>query len=366
MVRQCSAGTAWPLPNSPIILLMLRQRELGFRVSAAQRRLADSVSLRQGFTETLPVPETSKTVYQLTFSPDGRLLAAGHGDHTVRVYAVAEGRLLYTLRGHRRTPWTLHFHPNYPHILASACLAGEVRVWDLRSSHCDCFYGSRQRAVVASLSFHPVEPLLAIASVNSVMFWDWTQHRCIASWRFTAMHSRVRWICFGPLGLTLYTGSCNRELDSCALPESNDSAPPAEIRAQYALLFDTFSRLTRNPAAGGMTTANYTSTKLDHHLDDEVQLVDGDGEHSQSLSQTATRSSTQPLSAPHPDAHDISLVNISAAMRVNTAEAEPDLGLFRSHLLGLEQSETHPALLGARQRISSVSAPLYSSLSGNG
>jgi len=36
------------------------------------------------------------------------------------------------LDGHPRTPWCIAFHPANGDILASGCLAGEVRIWDLK------------------------------------------------------------------------------------------------------------------------------------------------------------------------------------------------------------------------------------------
>lgn len=58
-------------------------------------------------------------------------MASTHGDHTVRVSDVATGKCLHILRGHPRTPWCIAFHPTSNQILASGCLGGEVRIWDL-------------------------------------------------------------------------------------------------------------------------------------------------------------------------------------------------------------------------------------------
>jgi WD40 repeat protein len=53
------------------------------------------------------------------------------GDHSVRITEVATGKSTHVLEGHPRTPWCLSFHPSSNQIVASGCLDGEVRIWDL-------------------------------------------------------------------------------------------------------------------------------------------------------------------------------------------------------------------------------------------
>ena len=57
------------------------------------------------------------------------LLASTHGDHTVKITSFLRGRVVQTLRGHPRTPWTVKFHPKDPSIVASGCLDYEVGGW---------------------------------------------------------------------------------------------------------------------------------------------------------------------------------------------------------------------------------------------
>ena len=58
-------------------------------------------------------------------------MASTHGDHTIRVVNSFTGNYVRTLRGHPRTPWCVSFHPSNNNLLASGCLGGEVRIWDL-------------------------------------------------------------------------------------------------------------------------------------------------------------------------------------------------------------------------------------------
>ena len=59
-------------------------------------------------------------------------MASTHGDHTVRVSDIQSGKCLHVLTGHSRSPWTIAFHPASNDLIASGCLGGQVRIWDLR------------------------------------------------------------------------------------------------------------------------------------------------------------------------------------------------------------------------------------------
>lgn len=85
----------------------------------------------------------------MVFSPDGYIdlllnigilnnsfyyrskVASSHGDHNINVTDLRTNKCISTLSGHPRTPWCIAFHPHRNDILASGCLGGQVRVWDL-------------------------------------------------------------------------------------------------------------------------------------------------------------------------------------------------------------------------------------------
>ena len=58
---------------------------------------------------TLQHPEG---VTAVAFSPDGHLIATTSYDRKVRLWNVEDGKLLCTLAGHTKTPWTVAFSPN--------------------------------------------------------------------------------------------------------------------------------------------------------------------------------------------------------------------------------------------------------------
>jgi WD40 repeat protein len=66
-------------------------------------------------------------------------VASTHGNHKIYITDLTTGKNIRILSGHPRTPWCIAFHPSSNEILASGCLGGQVRVWDLSVSITNLF-----------------------------------------------------------------------------------------------------------------------------------------------------------------------------------------------------------------------------------
>ena len=69
-------------------------------------------------------------VWTVAFSPDGKTLASGSADQTVRVWDIATGECEQTFAGHSNWVWIVAFSPDGK-TLASGSADRTVRVWDL-------------------------------------------------------------------------------------------------------------------------------------------------------------------------------------------------------------------------------------------
>ncbi|XP_057424462.1 uncharacterized protein LOC130718039 isoform X3 [Lotus japonicus] len=116
----------------------------------------------------LPPP---RSTIAAAFSPDGKVLASTHGDHTVKLMDCQTGNCLQVLVGHRRTPWVVRFHPLHQRILVSGSLDQEVRLWDANTSErilSHYFYRP-----IASLALHASGEIIAVASGHKLYMWHY-------------------------------------------------------------------------------------------------------------------------------------------------------------------------------------------------
>ena len=116
-----------------------------------------------------PASSRAVSTISVAFSADGQTRASTHGDHTVKISCCTTGRLLQSLEGHPRTPWTVKYHPVDAHIVASGCLGHQVRVWNWVEK--TCLQMVRLEFAIISLSFHPSGRLLAVANGTRLHFW---------------------------------------------------------------------------------------------------------------------------------------------------------------------------------------------------
>ncbi|KAL7579106.1 hypothetical protein ACA910_019137 [Epithemia clementina (nom. ined.)] len=116
-----------------------------------------------------PLSSRAVSTISIAFSADGQTMASTHGDHTVKISCCVTGRLLKTLDGHPRTPWTVKFHPHNSNVVVSGCLGHQVRIWDWTTS--TCLHMVRLEFAIISLTFHPSGQVLAIANGTRLHFW---------------------------------------------------------------------------------------------------------------------------------------------------------------------------------------------------
>ncbi|XP_071523741.1 uncharacterized protein [Panulirus ornatus] len=189
--------------------VLLYRREVHTRypqatVNQLHRVTEDTLVYRQHSQLSCQLPGAPKSTFLMVFSPDGSKVASTHGDHNIYVSEVKTGQCICTLEGHPRTPWCVAFHPASNDIIASGCLGGVVRVWDLKGG--SEVWTSERKINIASLAFHPTDQVLVIATFNEIYFWDWFQPQPFAKICTADEKEKVRYVKFDPLGHKLITG----------------------------------------------------------------------------------------------------------------------------------------------------------------
>ena len=95
----------------------------------------------------------SDYVMSVAFSPDGKRIASGSHDRTVKVWDADTGREVMTLKGHSQPAWSVAFSPDGKRI-ASGSGDSTVKVWDAETGR-EVMTLKGHRGGVSSVAFSP-------------------------------------------------------------------------------------------------------------------------------------------------------------------------------------------------------------------
>jgi WD40 repeat protein len=98
-------------------------------------------------------------INSLAFSPDGKILASGSQDKTVKLWKLETGEEIYTLAGHSDDVCSVAFSPNGK-ILASSSKDKTIKLWSLKNRQSIYTFTGLDGAVY-SVAFSPDSEILA-------------------------------------------------------------------------------------------------------------------------------------------------------------------------------------------------------------
>jgi hypothetical protein len=106
-------------------------------------------------------------VSSVSFSPDGKILASGSWDNTIKLYSMPDGLLLKTLEGHTHDVESVCFSPDGK-ILASGSSDKTIKLWSIPDGELLKTLEAHT-GFVRSISFSPDGKILASGSADSTI-----------------------------------------------------------------------------------------------------------------------------------------------------------------------------------------------------
>lgn len=185
------------------------------KVSTAVSKLAGNASAQAKVQAPSPgeilatVMEQACGPKSVATSPDGRKLAAGRRDGTVRLFGAGNGQVLHTFCGHGAAVNAVAFAPD-GRCLASASSDRTVRLWDLRTGR-EIVELAGHSGNVWSIAFRPDGQRIASgAQDGTIRIWSVTDRTEI---RVLSGHAgEVHCVAFSPDGRRIASGSSDKSV----------------------------------------------------------------------------------------------------------------------------------------------------------
>ncbi|ELS32234.1 MULTISPECIES: WD40 repeat domain-containing protein [Pseudanabaena] len=148
----------------------------------------------------------NKSVTSVAFSPDGKTIASGSNDKTIKLWNL-EGKELRTLIGHRNGVWSVAFSPDGK-IIASGSSDYTIKLWNLEGKELQTLTGHSNW--VESVAFSPDGKIIASGSSDlTIKLWNLEGKEL----RTLTGHSNiVMKVAFSPDGKTIVSGSDDKTI----------------------------------------------------------------------------------------------------------------------------------------------------------
>ncbi len=154
--------------------------------------------------ETRALRGHTDRVCAVAYSPDGKTLVSAGYDKTAQLWNTATGELIGVLQGHRGVVTSMAFAPDGD-VLITGSIDATAKIWEVASRRLVQTLQAHTSWVNA-VAFSPEGMLVTASSDNTVRLWEKKSDRWIEIHRFAFPEGEVRSLAISPEGKTLVAG----------------------------------------------------------------------------------------------------------------------------------------------------------------
>jgi len=215
----------------------------------------------------------SDEVRSVVFSPDGNTLASGSEDGTIKLWKVESGKEIRTLAGHSSSVRSVAFAPDGKTV-ASGSFDKTIKLWAVATGKVLATFFAGQFSEIKEIAFSPDGKTIASVGDKAVQLWDIEKRQLL---RTFAGPSYVESIAFSPDGKTIASGAAD---NTVKLWDVQGGGELRTITTQTHLPKVGFSPLVRSVAFSRdgkvLATAGDLSVKLwDVQGGNEMRVLTG-------------------------------------------------------------------------------------------
>ncbi|EDO18750.1 hypothetical protein Kpol_1028p23 [Vanderwaltozyma polyspora DSM 70294] len=139
--------------------------------SDAANGTADGTSGETNSFATSTSASSDLYIRSVCFSPDGKFLATGAEDRLIRIWDIAQKKIVMVLQGHEQDIYSLDYFPSGDKLVSGS---GDrtVRIWDLRNGQCSLTLSIEDGVTTVAVSPGDGKYIAAGSLDRAVRVWD--------------------------------------------------------------------------------------------------------------------------------------------------------------------------------------------------